>query len=685
MASTSLIGREHGIAEVSNLLETSGVRLVTLTGPGGIGKTRLAVAVGAHLEDRYPNGVIFVPLASISQSGLVLPHVAAALGASIEGTRSPVDVVAERIAETPTLLVLDNLEQVIGVGPELDQLLIRCAELKMLTTSRTVLRLRAEHEYPVSPLTVPTVTSRSPIKELAYLPAIQLFIDRARAVRHDFALTEDNALAVAEICRRLDGLPLAIEIAAARIRLLTPNALLARLEGSLQALGIGPADLPERQRTLRATVEWSIGLLADAERQMLAMMSIFVEGWTVEAAVHVSDLPEQRTLDLLDALAGQSLVGIDMTDSGPRFHMLASIRELAAERLAASSDRADVERRHAEYFRVLVENDDWPAERHSEWAERLRIEEGNLGISVRWFFTNDIAPLPHMFRMLWLFWQMCDRMPEGRALIQELLMRIDALDERAQVELLMLSAVTAVEVGDDKSALAAFERLERLDGRIADPYLKSAVLLADSWIRPIVDDLDGALVAAQAALDGFHQQNEPFMAWAALTVGLLELRLSRFEAARAHLVETSELGGRFGNRWLASVARTQLSSLAVRTGHLDEARALLVESVVTSDDTAISTQTMTFCLISFAELALVGGDPRQAALALGAADGLRQRAGLQAWPSTRQGEAELTARVEGNLGTQDFQKVFAVGSQFSILDAVALVREVLRTNHDRNT
>jgi tetratricopeptide (TPR) repeat protein len=526
------------------------------------------------------------------------------------------------------------------------------------------------------------VTSQPPIEELASLPAIQLFVDRARAVRHDFALTEDNALAVAKICQRLDGLPLAIEIAAARIRLLTPHALLARLDGSLQALGTGPADLPERQRTLRATVEWSIGLLADAERQMLAILSIFVEGWTIEAAVHVSDIPEQRTLDLLDALAGQSLVGIDMTSSEPRFRMLASIRELAAERLAGA-DRTDVERRHAEYFRMLVENGDWLAERHSEWAERLRVEEGNLGIAVRWFFTHDIAPLPHMFRILWLFWQMRDRMPEGRAWIQELLTRADALDEHAQVELLLLSAVTAAEVGDDEGALAAFERLERFDGRIDDPYLESAARLAASWIRPIVNDFDGALEAAQAALDGFHQQNEPFTAWAALTAGLLELRLGRFEASRAHLAEASELGGRFGNRWLTSVARTQLATLAVRTGHLDEARALLVESMVGSDDTAISTQTMTFYLISFAELALVGDDPRQAALALGAVDGLRQRVGLQAWPSTRQGEAELAACVAEKLGPQEFQKVFAAGSRVNLLDAVALVREALHIDHDR--
>jgi len=670
---TLLIGRERDVEEVSRLLETPGVRLVSLTGPGGIGKTRLAVAVGTYQEDRHPQGVAFVALESIAHPELVLAHVATALGASIEGTHSPLDVVAERIADGAVLLVLDNLEQVVGVGPELDQLLTRCVELKILATSRTVLRLRAEREYSVGPLTVPAFATRPPIEELVSLPAVKLFVDRAQAVRRDFALTEDSVLAVAEICRRLDGLPLAIEIAAARVRLLSPDSLLSRLDGSLQALGTGPADLPARQRTLRATVEWSIGLLGDAERQMLATLSIFVEGWTVEAAVHVSGLAEDQTLDLLDALAGHSLVVADATGAAPRFRMLASIREVAAEHLARA-DRAEVERRHADYFRALV-NADWPADRHAEWAERLRTEEGNLGIAIRWFFTYEIAPLPHMFRILWLFWQLHDRMPEGRAWIRELLQQADALDERAQAELLLLSAVTAAEVGDDDGALAATDGMKRLEGRIADPSLESASRLAVSWIRPIVDDFDGALEAAQLALDGFHRRNEPFTAWAALTVGLLELRLGRHETARTHLAEASERGSRFGNRWLAAVARTLLASVATRTGHVEEARGLLVESVA-GEDSAISIQTMTFCLIASAEIAVATEDFRQAALALGAADGLRQRAGLRTWPSRRRSEAELVARVAEWLGPEDFKKAFAAGSELNRRDAVALVRSV---------
>ena len=676
--STSLIGREQDIVAISTLLATPEVRLVTLTGAGGIGKTRLAVAVAEQLEDRYPQGAVFVALASIGQSELVLPRVAAAVGASIEGSRRALDVLVEHLGETPTLLVLDNLEQVVGVAPELDELLTRCRGLQILVTSRTVLRLRAEREYPVRPLTVPTFSSHPPIAQLASLPAVQLFVDRARAVRYDFALTEENALAVAEICRRLDGLPLAIELAAARVRLLEPPALLARLGKSLDALGTGPVDLPERQRTLRATAEWSIALLDDAEKQMLATLSIFVEGWTVAAAIYVSDLTEDRTLDLIDALTRHSLVKVEATDVGPRLRMLQSIRELAAERLAASAELADVERRHAEYFGALVENADWPVERQAEWAEQLRTEEANLKTAVRWFFTHDIARLPHIFRILWLFWQMRDRMPEGRVWIQEVRLRADELNDLAKTELLLISAVTAVEVGDDDGALVALEGLKRLAERIDDPYLESAAQLAVSWIVPILGDFDGALQAASTALDGFRQQNVPFKGWAALTVGLLEMTLGRDDAARAHLTEANELGGQFGNHWLESSARTQLASLAVRAGQLEEARALLVDSVNASEDAKLSTQTVTFSLVAFAQLALAEGDAPRTAMALGAADGLRKLAGLRAWPSMRRGETELVNRVAQKLDPEVFRHAFVAGSQLNRREAVALVASINR-------
>ena len=494
VTSTALMGREGDIAAVADLLESPTVRLVTLTGPGGIGKTRLAIAVAEAMGERSLSmRAVFVPLASIAEPELVLPRVAAAVGAVVEGTRTPFDVLVEYFADSPSLLVLDNLEQIVAVAPELDHLLATCPGVKILATSRAVLRLRAEREYPVAALLVPAFPAPPSITEASLLPAVQLFVDRAQAVRYDFELTDDNAAAVVEICRRLDGLPLAIELAAARIRLLDPAALLARLENVLHALGSGPIDLPERQRSLRATIEWSVSLLEPGERNLMAALSVFVEGWTVAAAATVAELTEDRALELLDALAGNSLFGMVATASGPRFRMLSTVREFAAELLDADGERDRIERRHAELFRSLVEEVHWPTERQTDWVDRLRVEEENIRAAVQWYFDHDVTALPHLFRVLWLFWQMGDRMPEGRQWIDQLRLRADELSSGEQAELLFNAVVTAVEVGDDDSALAAVETIHEWDGQIGDPTLDSALQLAVSWTLPILDDFDGAL------------------------------------------------------------------------------------------------------------------------------------------------------------------------------------------------
>jgi predicted ATPase len=674
ITSTSLIGRDDDIHAVALLLESPESRLVTLTGPGGMGKTRLAIAVGEVMEQEGSTRVVFVPLANVADASGVLPRVAAAVGAVVEGTATALDAIAEHLADADVLLILDNLEQVVDAAPQLDELLARCAGITILATSRTALRLRAEREYAVPSLAT-SADASADVERIAAMPAVRLFLDRASAVRRDFALTPANARAVAEICRRLDGVPLAIELAAARTRLLDPTALLARLETVLDALGTGPVDLPERQRTLRATVEWSIGLLGSDEAGLLETLSVFADGWTIAASAAVAGMDEFDVLDLIDTLARHSLVNVDASADEPRFRMLTTVRELAAERLRARADHDDVTWRHAEFFASLIDTDTVPADLRTPWADRLRVEEENVRVAITWFFAHDVARIPHLLRSLWLYWQTNDRLVEGRRWVTDLeaLVDVDGLDDRARAEVLFTQAVTGVAVGDDDAAVAAVTSIPALVPRIDEPALRNALHLAISWSLPILDDFDGALVAATYAYDGFREHDDAFVAFAALTVGMLRTALDEDDIARGFLREADELGSRFENRWLTSSARTQLAILDIRSGDLDEGRAHIRGCLDEIDDDQVGTITACFMLTAFAELAVAESRPHDAATALGAVDGLRTRAGLLAWPIARRGEAVLRTRVAQLMDAEDLRVAYAAGSELRAPDALALI------------
>ena len=559
---------------------------MTLTGPGGVGKTRLAVAVGERLRDRFGAGTAFVPLAAVTDPGLVLAGVARAVGAELAGAGSPLEALAEYFGDGAWLLILDNLEQVVGAARDLDELLARCRGVVILATSRTVLGLRAEREYPVPPLPLPARSGAAsvPLEELAASPAVALFVDRARAVRPGFALTAGNAAAVAEICRRLEGLPLAIELAAARTRLLDPGALLDRLAASLDALGTGAVDLPERQRTLRATVEWSVGLLDDAERSLLETVAVFVDGWTIEAAAQVAGLDEDRALELSEALARHSLVYLDSTEPGPRSRMLETVRAFVAERLAARPDAAEVGRRHAGYYRALAEQADRPLRGagHARVAGAAGGRGGQPGRR-RALVPGPrpraaAAPVPGPVAVL------VPAGPPGRG---PLLGRAAAARRRLAGPAGPRRA--GVDGGGDRRRDRATtrrrwrpaERLAPLLDGIEDPFLRAVCQLAMAWTSPITGDFDGALREASASLEQLRGQDEPVLdgAWPRSTVGSVETAVGRYDDALRHLREMRDLAERFDDPWLAAGSRVQLGILAVAQGRLDEARALLDEAL----------------------------------------------------------------------------------------------------------
>ena len=674
---TSMVGREQAIDEVAALLGEPGGRLVTLTGPGGVGKTRLALAVGERLRDRFDE-VVFVPLETATRPQQVLAGIARAVGTDLAGTDSPLQVLVEQLAGRRWLLILDNLEQVLdGVG-DLGELLARSAHVSILATSRTVLELRAERDYPVPPLLLaddPAVSAETLIAS----PAVALFVDRAQAVRPDFALTEANAAAVAGICRRLEGLPLAIELAAARTRLLDPDELLHRLATSLDALGTGSVDLPHRQRTLRNTVQWSVDLLDDDERLLLETLAIFVDGWTLDAAGQVAGLADDRVLDLSEALERCSLIQLDSSGSelDPRLRMLNVIRRFVAERLAARTDVAEIGRRHADYYRALAERADRPLRGlgQARAAGGLEAEAANLAAAMDWYLAHDRAPLPHLFRVLWLFWGLRDHLGEARGWIDQLLPAADSMEPDAQAELLWTAATTSLEVvGDDQAMLACSQRLESLLPKIRDPYLHVVSQLAVAGVSAVVGDFDGALRQESASLEELRGQDEPYWTTVAiLTLGLVETARGNPEEALGHLREARALAERFDHAGLSAWSQVQLGILALVRGRPEEARSLLEEGLELSLATH-STRNVTLCLTAFAQLAFVQGDGDRAARLAGAAEGLRQRVGLRAWPLQQQGEAQFVAQIRQALGADRFDQDFAAGVRLNRQQAIAAAR-----------
>ncbi len=461
---TAFIGREQETAALRQLLNRDDVRLVTITGPGGIGKTRLALQVAGEIGQQFPAGVCFVSLSVVGESSLIAPTIAQAAGVRETGNQSAHEGLKDylRRLDQPMLLMLDNFEHLVSAAPVISDLLSVGPKLKIVVTSQSPLHIYGEQEFPLPPLALPDPKCPLPLDSLSRLPAIALFMERARAVKHDFALTNENANAVAAVCTRLDGLPLAIELAAARIKLLSPSAMLARLESCLNLLTGGARDLPARQRTLRGTVDWSYGLLNPAEQTLFRRLSVFNGGCTLEAVEAVCDTAGDLGLDVLDGMASmvdKSLVQQVDAAGETRFGMLTTIREYALERLAASDDVASSRRSHAAYYLVLAEEGALDSTARQLWLDRLEAEHDNFRSALEYLIKTGEAEWGlRMGTALFHFWETREYLTEGRSRIARLLaLEGAAARPKLRSRLLFSAAVLAGEQGDYISAQQAFE------------------------------------------------------------------------------------------------------------------------------------------------------------------------------------------------------------------------------------
>jgi predicted ATPase len=460
---TGFVGREREVTLAKELLLRPDVRLVTITGPGGIGKTRLGVQVANALTENFPGNIHFVPLAPLSDPALIPSVMVQAMGIRAAGGQSPLQILNENLQDpqrAPILLLLDNFEHVMEAAPMVAALLAMGPNLKILVTSRAALHVYGEHEFPVPPLALPDTRSKPSVQVLSECPAVVLFVQRAIAAKPDFELNGQNALAVAEICARLDGLPLAIELAAARVKVLSPSSMLTRLQSRLQLLTGGSRDLPQRQQTLRAAMDWSYDLLSAAEQKLFERLSVFVGGSNLEGVEAVCDAKADLELDLLDGMASlvdKSLVQqAEQTIGESRFVMLQTIHEYAFEKLEASGEKALTKRAHAAYCLILAEEEatEQNAAEVANWLEHMTLEHDNFRAALEWLTeTGDAAWGLRLGAALFRYWEMREYFVEGRDQLGKVLKLAGAAaPTKARARALFAAGVLAGEQGDYASA-----------------------------------------------------------------------------------------------------------------------------------------------------------------------------------------------------------------------------------------
>jgi predicted ATPase/DNA-binding XRE family transcriptional regulator len=639
---TALLGRADAVAAVGALLQGTEGRLLTLTGPGGVGKTRLAVQVARAVQEHYADGVAFVDLSPLREADLVPATIAAALGVREQGRQPLREALVGHLRERQVLLLLDNAEQVLDeVAAEVAALRAACPGLRLLVTSRAALRVQAEQVCPVPPLALPDPSSQMAPEALGEVAAVALFVQRARAVRPEFALTPQNAAAVAALCARLDGLPLAIELAAARVGVLPPAALLTRLDRALGVLTGGPRDLPERQQTLRHTIAWSYELLPPAEQALFRRLSVFAGGCTLAAAEAVAALQGRGSEDVLDVLAGVEaladhslLQSAEQPDGELRVWMLETIREYGLEQLADSGEEAAVRERHATFFLALAEAAE-PHLRSAErerWLERLHREADNLRLALSWSAEEPRRAglgLRLAAALTW-FWRFYDWLREGRSWLEAMLAHTDGADRSAaHAKALYGIGILAWYQGDLAGAAVGAEASVALFAAGGDASDQAAALRLLGLIRLGQGDAAAARRLLEDSRNLFQELGD---AWGeALTVYRLGLALTELgdPAARGCYAHSLALFRQVGDPLGVAVVLNALAVATAAQGDEAAALALIAESLPLARE-ATERWDLARLLLNAGTLWLRRGDVQQAHELLAESLGLWQESGHRA-------------------------------------------------------